>query len=261
MEVRSLFLWLAVGAAAYAATVLVWSWVIMAWLRSLMSSGPIDGALSILVRLWLRLFHHPTWIGWEQLPNRWRRVTPPEPDHGLIVVANHASGVDPFVLQMQLRHRIRWMMSEDQMIPAFANVWKHLEVLPVRYTADDAATFREAVRHVRAGGVLGIFPEGGIARPPNEVRPFLPGVGVLVARSKTPVLVAWIEGAPEAPNARVSLFKQSHVRAHCLGVVDFAGQRDSSEILRRLRQMILDASGWPANDEPLPSAAPPTAGR
>jgi 1-acyl-sn-glycerol-3-phosphate acyltransferase len=65
------------------------------------------------------------------------------------------------------------MMAREQMLRELEEVWEHLEILPVTYGPQDAATFREAMRHVQAGGVLGIFPEGGITRPPQEIRPFL----------------------------------------------------------------------------------------
>jgi len=252
VEVRTLGLTLLTVAAAYVVVVLAMSLVVLPWLRARLHSGAIDGALWVVFRVWLALVHKPTWIGWEEVPDDLRMP----PGRGLIVVANHASGIDPFLLQMPLRRRIRWMMSTDQMLPAFAGLWEHLEILPVNYGPQDAATFREAVRHVQGGGILGIFPEGGIARPPGEVRPFLAGVGLLVARSKAPVLLCLIEDAPDASSALAALITPARCRVRCLGLFDFKGVRDTAAIVATLRGKIVDSSHWPANDEALPGTVP-----
>ena len=44
---------------------------------------------------------------------------------------------------------------------------------------------------------IGIFPEGGIARPPGVLREFQTGVGFLVRKSRATVLPVWLEGMPE----------------------------------------------------------------
>lgn len=256
---------LTIAATSFVVVTLGYSWVVLPWLTRRMDTGPIDGFAVTLVGLWMRLLHRPRWVGFEQVREAVDGgASPDSPSSaptGLIVIANHASGVDPFLLQMPLRRRIRWMMAREQMLRELEEVWEHLEILPVTYGPQDAATFREAMRHVQAGGVLGIFPEGGIARPPQEIRPFLAGVGLIVARAKVPVVVCWIEGAPDASSALGSLFVPSQVTVHCLGMFDFRGQRDVEGIVTTLRETIAKASGWPLNDEPLPWTSAAGAGR
>jgi 1-acyl-sn-glycerol-3-phosphate acyltransferase len=238
---------IALAAGLYAALALGYSWVALPWLSRRMDTGPVDGLAAVVVRAWLGLIHRPIWIGFDAA-----RPLLDASGQGAIVIANHASGVDAFLLQLPFRRRIRWMMAKDQMLPAFEGLWRHLAILPVTYGPGDSSTFREAMRHVQAGGVLGLFPEGGIAKPPREVRPFLAGVGLIVARSKVPVLVCWIDGAPDAPSAFVSLVVPSRVRVHCLGIYDAAGERDPVAITAGIRDMIHRASGWPLNDGALP---------
>ncbi len=232
----------------YVVLALTYSWGLLPWLERRMESGAIDGFMVLLVNGWLRLLHRPTWLGFEPAADALRG--------GAILISNHGSGLDPFLLQAPLRRRIRWMMARDQMYQGFDEVWRHLEVLPVTYGPADTGTLREALRHVQAGGLLGIFPEAGIARPPHELRPFLPGASLIVARAKVPVVVCWIEGAPYTENAFLSLLKPSQSRVHCLGVVDFEGERDTAVITARLRDLIQRRSGWPLNDAPLPGTTP-----
>ncbi len=243
MELGDLLATLLPFAAAYVAGAALLSWVILPYLGSRLDTGVLDGLLFVVVRGWLRLWHHPTWEGLEHIPAGWSK--------GMVVVANHASGVDPFLLQACLRRRIRWMMAEEQMLPALDAAWRHIEVIPITYGPADAGAFREAVRHVQRGGILGLFPEGGIVRPPNQVRPYLGGIGFLIARSKVPVALFLIEGTPQAATARETLFQPSRCRVRCLGWLDYSGTRDPAAINADLRRRMAEASGWPLNDKPL----------
>jgi len=235
---------LGLAAIAAIAVALTYSWVVLPRLERRMETGALDGFTAMVIGAWLHTFHRPRWIGFDQ-------ARAAAAAGGAIVVSNHASGIDPFLLQLPFRRRIRWMMSRDQMLTGLSEVWEHLEVLPVTYGPADAASFREALRHVQGGGLLGLFPEAGIARPPREIRPFLAGASLLVARSRVPVIVCWIENAPYAASALRTLFKPARVTVHCLGVMDFERERDTEVITNRLRGMIQEASGWPLNDAPL----------
>lgn len=246
VDLRTLLETLIPFVALYVAAASVLSWLVLPWLARRLDSNPLDGVLYGVVWAWLKLWHHPSFEGLEAIPKAWPK--------GLIVVANHASGVDPFLVQVCIPRRIRWMMAQEQMVPALDAVWRYLELIPVTYGPADAAGFRDAVRHVQRGGVLGIFPEGGIARPPKEVRPFSGGVGLIVARAKVPVVLFLIEGTPAAPTARESLFRKSRSRVRCLGWLDYTGTKDAAAVTADLRRRLAEASGWPLNHEPLAEA-------
>src|SRR5262249_38880302 len=70
---------------------------------------------------------------------------------------------------------------------------KMVECVPVNRTGMDVASVKAALRHLKDGRVLGIFPQGGIRRPgePLEIRE---GVGLLALRSGATVIPAYISG-------------------------------------------------------------------
>jgi 1-acyl-sn-glycerol-3-phosphate acyltransferase len=110
---------------------------------------------------------------------------------------------------------------------------------------------REAVRHVKAGGVVGVFPEGSIERPPNVLGPFVEGTGTLIALTKAPVVVLWIHGTPTVGNAIIDPFvPRGQAVVEYVGTYDFAalGVREPKEIVARLRATLAQASGWPVRD-------------
>jgi len=76
----------------------------------------------------------------------------------------------------------------------------------------DSASAKEGIRHVNSGGVLGIFPEGGIERPYGQLLPFLAGVGLIMARTKAPVLPVFISGTSESDTAMGSFLTRGNAR-------------------------------------------------
>lgn len=171
----------------------------------------------------------------------------------LIVAANHTCGLDPVLLQMPLRRRIRWMMWRGQMKPWLGPAWRHFAVLAVEQDGRDVAAVRESLRELRAGGVIGIFPEGGVARPPWVLRPFETGLGVLAARGNAPVLLCLVEGTP-APRIFSSLLVRSRSVVRVIGLFRPASDEPPAAFGARLQATLAAASGWPCATAPAAEA-------
>jgi 1-acyl-sn-glycerol-3-phosphate acyltransferase len=207
---------------------------------------PVYGLMWRVLRLYCRLWHRVTYSGVELLPAS-------EEDHnGLIVVSNHTGSVDPLLIQARCRFLIRWLMATDMMIPELDWLWRQQQMIPVERQGRDSSALREAIRHVRSGGCIGIFPEGRIAVPPREIRPFLPGVGGLIARTKAPVLLTWVSGTPDTNVMSEALTTRSHAHVQFIDLIDYADGLDPEEITADLRTRIQEASGWPLNDALVP---------
>src|SRR5690606_15597843 len=106
----------------------------------------------------------------------------------LIVVANHTAGVDPILTSAACPFQIRWIMAQDMRLPWLNWFWRWQRVIFVSRTGRDRGSVREALAHLKDGGVIGIFPEGGLERPPRQILPFRRGVGLLIAKAGVPVL-------------------------------------------------------------------------
>ena len=170
----------------------------------------------------------------------------------MIVVSNHTGAVDTLLVQAGCMFHIRWMMASEMMAASLDWLWHHEEPIPVDRDGKDSGPAREAIRHVQAGGIVGIFPEGRIVKPPRQLRPFFQGVGLIVARSKAPVLLVWVRDTPDTTRMSESLFTRSNAKVEYIELIDFKNERDAHAIAQKLRNRLSQHSGWPKNDEPQP---------
>lgn len=181
---------------------------------------------------------------------RGRRRIPTDPSPGpLIVACNHTAGVDPVLVQSACPFLIRWVMAQDMRDHRLEWFWRWWEVIFVDRTRRDSVGIRLAIRHLKKGGVIGIFPEGGLERPPRQILPFQPGVGMLVRKSGARVLIVTVEGTPQYDPAWASLWHPSRSIVHFRELVDYSGtEMSASEVAQDLRRRFMLHTGWPAND-------------
>ena len=214
------------------------------WFRRWGGGRTALGALKFIFILPIRLYWGTRYVHFDRIP-----ATPPE--GGLIVVSNHTSGLDPILIEYGCNYDVRWLMMKAMMVPGVRQFARWKRLLAIEFGPGDRTVMREAIRTVKDGGVIGIFPEGGIARPAEQIRPFMQGVGLLVARTGAPVVLVNVSGIPERKNAFSSIFLPCRARIEVLGVIDYAGQRDLAGISEDLRTRMHEATGWPLEDTPL----------
>ncbi|MEM1186332.1 MAG: lysophospholipid acyltransferase family protein [Planctomycetota bacterium] len=205
--------------------------------------GDFDsGAIFWLARRYNEWVHALRIRGLKNVP-RERRPGP------LLVVANHTAGIDPVIIQSHLPFFIRWMMAADMRAPVLEWFWKWWRIIFVDRENADGQSVREAVRELKDGGVVGIFPEGALERPPRQVLRFQEGVGLIIRRSKARVLPVVVDGTPQYNPAWASLWHKSQSIVRFYPIIDYNDSGLSArEISEDLRQRFLDWTGWPAND-------------
>ena len=127
----------------------------------------------------------------------------PLPAHGpAILIANHTSGVDNFLLQAG-SDRVLGFMILDQIYKVWPlNLFcRLLDCIPVKRDGRDLSATRDALRALKNNRILPIFPEGRIT--PKSGREFgegKPGAAFLTLQARVPVIPAYIRGTPETPN-------------------------------------------------------------
>jgi hypothetical protein len=115
-----------------------------------------------------------------------------------VVAANHVSYVDALVIIAACRRPIRFIMDHNIFkIPVLSFVFRQARAIPIAPAKEDAAllerAYDETARTLRAGGIVGIFPEGRLT-PDGEIQPFRGGVQRIVETTAVPVVPMALRG-------------------------------------------------------------------
>ena len=122
---------------------------------------------------------------------------PLRPDQGAVIVCNHRCPVDPSFLVLTVPRAIHWMVAREYCEhPAFRNLLRTCCVIPVNRGGADMAAMKEAIRIVKQGGLVGIFPEGRINDTKQLLIPGRPGAAMIALKARAPVIPCYIHGAP-----------------------------------------------------------------
>lgn len=107
--------------------------------------------LKFILGIAFKLFYRITVTGLDNVPA----------EGPVILVANHASILDPLVLGVALKRRIVFMgKAELFRIPVLRTLIRALGAFPVRRGQVDREAWMTAIATLEGGKVLGIFPEG-----------------------------------------------------------------------------------------------------
>jgi 1-acyl-sn-glycerol-3-phosphate acyltransferase len=203
----------------------------------------LRSAAALVLRGWLRLYHRLEITGREHLPG----------EESFIMVANHGSHLDALTLlaALPLRklHRAFPAAAQDYFFvnpPRLAMAAIVVNALPfarqthIRHSLDLCRGLL-----ANPGNILVLFPEGTRSTS-GEVGDFKPGIGLLLAGTKVPVVPCYLAGAFEAwPKSRFfPRPRQLRLRIGALRTyADMApGKESASRIGEELRAAVLELS-------------------
>jgi len=115
-----------------------------------------------------------------------------------ILVANHASFLDPIVLGSACPRRIHFIVLQV-MYDWLSLRWFYwgMQTIPVRTEEGDPRAIKKALARLRQGQVVGLFPEGERSTD-GAIRHAKIGAALLAAVSGAPVIPCHIRGAFES---------------------------------------------------------------
>ncbi len=134
---------------------------------------------------------------------------------GVILVANHESLFDPWLLALATPRPVRYMAkSELWRYPLIGRTLDALGAFPVERGTGDSTAISKAAALVRAGNVLGMFPQGTSKQ--LDRRPFHRGAARLALATGAPIVPVRLIGTrgfprPRRPPTRVLVGEPIHV--------------------------------------------------
>ena len=179
----------------------------------------------IICRFVFKVIFRTRVIGAENVPS----------EGSLILAANHVSNWDPPFLGTFVSRDVSYMAKEELFKnPIFAAAIRALHVFPVKRGTADKNAIKHAVKLLKDGQCLGIFPEGTRSKT-GKLGKAESGVGLIAAMTKAPVLPAAIINTNKIFGEKI--FPQ-------LGVVYgkpmyFSGNIKDKEVLANFSQSIM----------------------
>ena len=121
-----------------------------------------------------------------------------------IIAANHCSYLDPPLVGVACKRAIHYLARKSLLdVPILGPILPELNVIPVDQKNADRSALMGAIRVVKNGGAVLIFPEGSRS-PDGQLQPPQPGIGMIAAKTGAPIVPVRITGSYEAfPRGRV----------------------------------------------------------
>jgi 1-acyl-sn-glycerol-3-phosphate acyltransferase len=121
------------------------------------------------------------------------------PEPPFIVVANHSSNLDPPLVAMAfMQYQVDFMAKIELFKPPIMEMWSRtVGCIPVDRGKGSVKAMREAIRRLKNGRIVGIFPEGSRSTD-GDLREAKRGTGFLIAKAEVPVVPCYIKGSGEA---------------------------------------------------------------
>ncbi len=142
----------------------------------------------LLVSLVCRLYFRIEFEGTDRAPK----------EGAMILAPNHVSYLDPFWVSIPFQRPLRYMTWERMTrLPLLGRLIRAYGAFPVKIEQGDRAALRHALEHLKRGGGLVIFPEGGRTRT-GRLMPFKAGVIRLALEACAPIVPVTIIGGYRA---------------------------------------------------------------
>lgn len=155
-----------------------------------------------LLRVYFHLFYGFKVTGLENVPTA----------GAIIVVANHASALDPLALGAGCPRPLRFMAKAELFDnPMLALILRGLRAFPVKRGQVDREAYRTSMETLKAGDALGIFPEGTRSKT-GQLQSAHPGAARFSMRTGAPIVPAAIVGTFSGHRRGISRFREAKVR-------------------------------------------------
>jgi 1-acyl-sn-glycerol-3-phosphate acyltransferase len=210
-------------------------------------------------QLWL-LYHID--VCYSRICHRWRanRRCPFLDASPAIIIANHCCVLDPALIWVGVTNRrpLEFLTASEYFgIPVLSFIFKTMRAIPVARNGRDMAATRTALRRLKEGRLLGVFPEGRF-NPGEGLLPANTGIAWLALQSRAPVYPVFIHDAPRGKSMLATLYTFRHVRITYGDPVDLSqyyGRRTSEELLQEVTDLLMGRLAALGGIELKPAAA------
>ncbi|HEX8219130.1 MAG TPA: lysophospholipid acyltransferase family protein [Chloroflexia bacterium] len=188
----------------------------------------------VVIRAFFTVVFHTIWplrvSGRENVPRK----------GAAIIVCNHLSLVDPFVVGYAANRIVNFMGKEELFgVPIVGFLIRKVGAFPVDRSRRDPAAMRTALQVLKSGELLGMFPEGTRSTT-GEMLEFRAGAARLAARTEVPIIPAAVHNTGKAmPPGKLLRPARISIRfGEPFDLAELYDRRDKGEAMDRALQTI-----------------------
>lgn len=116
----------------------------------------------------------------------------------LILAMNHQSYFDPPLAGICSKRAVYYLARKTlSSLPFFGRLLPDFNVIPIDRDGNDPSSLKSIIRLLRAGNGVVLFPEG-TRSPDGNLQQARSGIGLIISKTKAPVLPMRVFGAHEA---------------------------------------------------------------
>jgi 1-acyl-sn-glycerol-3-phosphate acyltransferase len=168
---------------------------------------------------------------------------PVPPGQGALIVSNHRSPTDPAFVYLTTNRLVHWMVAREYCEhPAVAWFFRLTEAIPVNRAGIDTAATKMAIRYLKQGELVGMFPEGRLNDTDELLLPGRPGAALVALKARVPVVPCYISGSRFCGSVWKSLFLPAKVRIYVgepLDLSPYYGREHQREVLEEVTLLFL----------------------
>lgn len=156
-------------------------------------------------------------------------------DRAYIMVGNHKSVMDVFPIAMATDQPVHYI-AKSELFEKGISKWftKKCECIPVSRDGTDVRAMMHAIKILKQGGIIGIFPEGKRNKTEAKFLPFKSGAATLAIKTQTPII-------PVVQVRKIKAFKTAHVYyGEPLEFTEFYDKKLTPEDIERADKILYD---------------------
>ena len=182
---------------------------------------------------------------------------------GVVLACNHPGGMDSFVLGYSCPRQVYYMAKRElfNVHPAMTYLLYRLGAFPINRGASDTAAIEYSIKLVRAGRVLGMFPEGTRNRG-KPLRRGKSGAVRIAIEANAPVVPVVVLGIPHLHKYWYNPFKRSQIAVRFGQPFYFAGDsmeevaEFTHEVMMAIARMMPPELRGRYSEDPVPATPP-----
>lgn len=185
--------------------------------------------VSGLLRCYILKFHNLKFNGLEGDTTGFKLPT----KGGALLISNHLSGIDPFLLIAACDRPIRFMIAKEEYERFYLKwMFKGSGCIPVDRAGRADIAFRQAKRALDSGEIIALFPHGKIHL--DHVEPYRVKAGIqrLAELSKTPIYIARLTGVRGQGSVFKPVFLPSYSVVTQFPTIDYSFFQEDNALLR-----------------------------